>query len=42
VAYGIDKEDIKSCISESVNLIRDGRLDDAIRSISQAFGILLR
>ena len=42
VAYDIDKEDIKSCISESVTLIRDGKIDDAIRSISQAFGILIR
>jgi len=42
VAYGIDKHDIKACLSQAGMLLREGNKEEGLRCLSQAFGILLR
>jgi len=42
VAYGIDKQDIRNCLSQAVALLREGKREEGLHCRSQAFGILLR
>jgi tetratricopeptide (TPR) repeat protein len=42
VAYDIDKGDISSCLSQSVTHAKEKNFDDSLRSLSHAFGILIR
>jgi superkiller protein 3 len=42
VAYGLDKESIRDCLSRAVRLLKEGRKEEGLRSLSEALGILVR
>lgn len=42
VAYGLDKESIRDCLSRAVTLLKEGRKEEGLRSLSDALGILVR
>jgi len=42
VAYDLDRESIRDCLSRAVTLLKEGRKEEGIRALSEALGILVR
>jgi len=42
VAYDLDRESIRDCLSRAVRLLREGKKEEGLRSLSEVFGILVR
>ncbi|MCQ8894815.1 MAG: tetratricopeptide repeat protein [Methanolinea sp.] len=42
VAYDLDRETIRDCLSRAVALLKEGRREEGLRSLSEALGILVR
>lgn len=42
VAYDLDRESIRDCLSRAVTLLREGRREEGLRALSEALGILVR
>jgi hypothetical protein len=41
-AHYIDAKDVRTGVVKGLSLLKNGKVDDAIRSFSEVFGILLR
>jgi hypothetical protein len=41
-AYYIDVKDVRTGVVKGLSLLKGGKFDDALRSFSDVFGILLR
>ena len=41
-AYYIDARDVRSGVIKGMSLLKSGKFDEAVRSFSDIFGILLR
>ena len=41
-AYYIDVKDVRTGVVKGLSLLKNGKFDDALRSFSDVFGVLLR